>query len=74
MGIARSMRVRFKDDSQERVFLEFNPVIQEVLVNPSSTSHARSVRALARKRQITARLRKGLAFQGSSLPSGLNSG
>ena len=31
--------------------------------------HARSVRALARKRQITARLRKGLPLQGSSLPS-----
>ncbi len=35
----------------------------------SSRSHARSVRALSRKRQITARLRKGLPLQGSSLPS-----
>src|SRR5882762_1000434 len=35
----------------------------------SSRSHDRSVRALARKRQITARLRKRLPLQGSSLPS-----
>src|SRR5258707_15155563 len=40
-----------------------------LLGETSSRSHARSVRALARKRQITARLRKGLPLQGSSLPS-----
>src|SRR5665811_1596324 len=40
-----------------------------LLGETSSRSQARSVRALARKRQITARLRKGLPLQGSSLPS-----
>src|SRR6202011_6379131 len=40
-----------------------------LLGETSSRSHARSLRALARKRQITARLRKGLPLQGSSLPS-----
>ena len=40
-----------------------------LLGETSSRSHARSVRALARKRQITVRLRKGLPLQGSSLPS-----
>jgi hypothetical protein len=40
-----------------------------LLGETSSRSHARSVRALARKRQTTARLRKGLLLQGSSLPS-----
>ena len=40
-----------------------------LLGETSSRSHARSVRALARKRQTTARLRKGLPLQGSSLPS-----
>jgi hypothetical protein len=40
-----------------------------LLGETSSRSQARSVRALARKCQITARLRKGLQPQGSSLPS-----
>src|ERR1019366_9235830 len=40
-----------------------------LLGETSSRSHARSVRALARKRQTTARLRKGLPLQGLSLPS-----
>jgi hypothetical protein len=40
-----------------------------LLGETSSRSDARSVRALARKRQITARLGKGLPLQGSSLPS-----
>ena len=40
-----------------------------LLGETSSRSQARSVRALARKRQMTARLRKGLPLQGSSLPS-----